>query len=199
LYNLWISKIQKWSPKITFDEFVFTYKNARELIEKNAQKNRGEFAEFRDDELWMEILTRLNIAHPKEKTPDMLEVELEYERQIRQPVPEMVKVVKEAIALYGEKSVGVFSNSRMPKEHVVELLKAHGFVGIEGMLKEENILVSSDLGVKKPDSKTIENLSSVISVPPREIIFIGDDAVDVNATGRSQAIGVQLIRPYHKK
>ena len=148
LHNLWISKIQQWSPEITFDELVSTYNNARERIEDSAQKNRGEFAEFRDDELWLEILTKLNVAHPDRKVPDMLGVEFEYEKQARQAVPEMVQAVKEAIALYGENSVGVFSNSRMPKEYVVELLKSHGFVG---------------------------------------------------AAGRSQAIGVQLIRPRHQR
>ena len=194
LSNLWLEKIRTWLPEVTLEKFLSAYSRIREHIETSARRDRGPFAEFRDDELWLEVLSALGVSHPNQKIHEILGVELEYDRQVRSPVPEMVNAVKEAIALYGKDAVGVFSNSRMPREHVIDLLKAHGFVGKEGMLKEENILVSSDLGIKKPDSRAIEALSHLLSIPTREIIFIGNDIDDIRAAGRANAIGVQFVR-----
>jgi putative hydrolase of the HAD superfamily len=193
LHSLWLKRLQGGRHKITAEEFLSAYKRTRQRVEDRARRARGTFAEFRNDEFWLELLLALGVSDPDAVMGEMLYIELEFERRGRHPVPGMQSVVTEAVSLFGAGAVGVFSNSRMPRAHVLALLRAFDFVGDKGPLKEENVLVSSDIGVKKPDPKTIGALCDRLSIPVSKIIFIGNDTADIRAAGRANAVGAQLI------
>ena len=75
---------------------------------------------------------------------------------------------------------------------VCQLLDSYGFIGYE-MLRSDNIFTSADLGVRKPDAKTLQYLSDRLGVLTRRLMFIGDSKEDMKAALTIKSVGVQLI------
>lgn len=79
-------------------------------------------------------------------------------------------------------------------ENVYQLLGGYGFIGEEGMLRSDNIFTSSDLGVRKPDVRTLQYLAEKLGVLIRRLMFIGDSKEDMLAVSRTKAVGVLLVK-----
>ncbi len=192
LFKVWLERLKTWQPGISEARLRSTYLKVREKLVLSAKEKNGELAEFSDHELWSEILKSLGVGQDGQRAKEMLFDEVVYEMATHQVLPGMIEAVQTAVQLFGSSAVGVFSNSRLPREEMIALLRHFGFVG-PGRLDEKNILVSSALGRQKPDTKTMNSLAEKLGVPVRQLIFIGDGWVDIRAAGRTKAIGWQVV------
>lgn len=195
LHAKFLAKIREWSPKINESQFQAVYWNTRIQLEMPAQESESEgvYGEFRDQDLWSRLVSIFGISGGEEKARILLSIELNHELQKYSVIPGMLQVVRETIALFGAEHVGVFSNSRLSSENVYQLLGNYGFIGEKGMLRPDNIFTSSDLGVRKPDARTLQYLAQKLGVLTRRLMFIGDSREDMLAASRTKSIGVQLI------
>lgn len=193
LHAKFLEKIREWNPKITESQFQEVYWNTRNQLEMLTQENEGVYGEFQDQDLWSRLVSIFGISDSEEKARILLSIELDHELQKYSVIPGMLQVVREAITLFGAEHVGIFSNSRLSSENVHQLLRNYGFIGEKGMLIADNIVTSSDLGVRKPDAKTLQYLAQKLGVLNRRFMFIGDSKEDMLATSRTKSVGVQLI------
>lgn len=194
LHREFLEKIHEWNPQVNETEFGEAYWAVRTQLEETTQGSNGINAEFKDLDLWSRILSMFGLSETEDKAHTLLLIELNHELKEYFALPGMLQVVKEAIALFGHDHVGVFSNYRLPSEIAIRLLNNYGFVGKEiGMLRPDSIFTSSDLGVRKPDAKTLQYLSGKLGVLTRRLMFIGDSKEDMLAALRTKAVGVRLI------
>ncbi len=189
-----LEKIQVWDPQINASQLNELYWSARTELEKSTQETEGTYGEFKDLDLWGRILRTLKLPNAEYKARELLSIELDYELTRSSIIPGMLRVVKDAVTIFGSDHVGVFSNYRLPSEIASQLLNNYGFIGEEqGMLKPDNVLTSADLGVRKPDATTLLYLSERLGVLTKRLMFIGDSREDILAALRTKSIGVQLI------
>lgn len=195
IHTKFLEKIHRWIPHITESQFYEVYSSVRTELEMLAERGRGRHAEFADLDLWCSVLSRLGLSDVKEKTRDLLMIELDHEIRKYSIVPGMLQVVREAVSIFGSNHVGVFSNYRLHGEIVRQLLDNYGFIGEEkGMLKPDNVFTSADLGVRKPDATTLLYLSERLGILAKRLMFIGDSKEDMLVALRTKSIGVQLTR-----
>lgn len=192
LHAKFLEKIREWNPKINESQFQEVYWNTRIQLEMLTQESEGVYGEFQDQDLWSRFVSIFGISDSEEKARILLSIELKHELQKYSAIPGMLQVVREAVKLFGSDHVGVFSNSRLSSENVYQLLDNYGFIGDE-MLRPDNVFTSSDLGVRKPDVKTLQYLSERLGVLTRRLMFIGDSKEDMKAALRTKSVGVQLI------
>lgn len=194
LHAKFLEKIREWNPKINQAQFQEVYWNTRIQLEMLTQENEGVYGEFQDQELWSRFVSIFGISDSEEKARILLSVELNHELQKYSVTAGMLQVVREAITLFGAEHVGVFANSRLSSENLHQLLDNYGFIGEKGMLRSDNIFTSSDLGVRKPDAKTLQYLAQKLGVLIRRFMFIGDSKEDMLAASRTKSVGVHLIK-----
>lgn len=193
LHAKFLEKIREWNPKINESQFQEVYWNTRVQLEMLIQESEGVYGEFQDQDLWSRLVSIFGISDCEEKARILLSIELNHELQKYSVIPGMLQVAREAITLFGAEHVGVFSNSRLSSENVYQLLGNYGFIGKKGMLRSDKIFTSSDLGVRKPDARTLQYLAEKLGVLTRRLMFIGDSREDMLAASRTKSIGVQLI------
>jgi phosphoglycolate phosphatase len=87
---------------------------------------------------------------------------------------------------------GIYTNTHYPKEFVHRLLAKFG---LEKLIDQEFVMVSSTEGVKKPSAETIKMLAKKISVPPQQFAFVGNSPDDWLAAFSAKAIPVRLLYP----
>lgn len=187
----WLAKIQEWNHQITTNDFEHITQLTRNVMEANAVKQHGKDAEYKDEEFWEHVLNFFGITDTKQKVSELLQIELEYEKSVQKIISGMYEVVQTAVALFGREKVGVFSNTRLPKSIIVELLSGFDLIR-DDMLSADNIFVSSEALVMKPHQKTMQILAQQLVVQTKDLMFIGDSKQDVHAAARSKAVGVQL-------
>ena len=99
--------------------------------------------------------------------------------------PDCVPVLKE---LRESKKIALVSNFDHPR-HVRKYLSEYG---LEKLF--ESIIISGEVGVKKPDPSIFKLALSVTGLAPSEVVYVGDTEEDVEAADTARMIPIQIKR-----
>lgn len=113
--------------------------------------------------------------------------EMEYERQVLQPNPEMKRMFD--LAVSEGKRVIVLSDMYLPSSFIAGVLEENGFSGYE------RLYVSCEHRRSKHSGDMFELVLGDLGIPPGELLHIGDDRVSDDRTPSS--IGI-AVAPYEK-
>jgi HAD superfamily hydrolase (TIGR01509 family) len=91
-------------------------------------------------------------------------------------------------SLDATKQLALVSNFDHPP-HLYATLSRHGLSGFF-----DTIVVSSEVGVKKPDPEIFASALATASLPPRQVAYVGDSDEDVEAAQRAGLIPIRIER-----
>ena len=111
-----------------------------------------------------------------------LSMQREYKKN--QQKLQMSNITKSILELAKENNVklGIITNG--PSEHQWSKIEA---LGVESWINRENIIVSGDYGINKPDDRIFEIMKEKLQLPNDSLYYIGDsienDVVGANNAG----------------
>lgn len=182
------SIIQDLGYKGTFENFLVVrneiYWKWREYREKN-------YVELTSKIWWREILQKLNLAFYE---ADILKIILASHQRWRAQIsiyPKVQELLLDLKKRYKIVCISNISNGAFAREDM----------DIFGILKIfDYVVMSSDLGIRKPSPKIFEHVLNRLNIKRNEMIFIGDTLYDdiqgAKAAGLLMAIHVKRNRSY---
>lgn len=182
------SIIQDLGYKDTFENFLEVrneiYWKWREYREKN-------YVELTSKIWWREILQKLNLVFLK---TDILKIILTSHQKWRTQIsiyPEVKKLLFDLKKRFKIVCISNISNGDLAREDM----------DIFGILKIfDYVVMSSDLGIRKPSPKIFEHVLNHLKIKRNEMIFVGDTLYDdiqgAKAAGLLMAIYIKRNRSY---
>mgnify|MGYP003298660508 FL=1 len=173
IWEMMLEAIQYMTEKkfqITSKELEVLYQKACEREERRCRLERGIHAEVSLSKVWSEVLTKLGISRKmtEEKAEDMLLVFRLYTRKQKQLFPnvkkELLKLKENGMKLLLLSNAQTcFIYNELPEE--IRLLF-------------DEIMISENMGIKKPSEDLFKIAFKRLKMKPEEIVFVGDSAED---------------------
>lgn len=173
IWEMMLAAIQYMTEKeitVTPKELETLYQEASRKEEAECVAGRGIHAEVSLSRTWAEVLIKLNIpkAMAEEKAEDMLLVFRLYTRKKKHLFPnvkkELLELKKQGMKLLLLSNAQTcFIYNELPEE--IRLLF-------------DEIMISENVGIKKPSKELFELAFKRLEMEPEEIVFVGDSAED---------------------
>lgn len=172
----------------TYENFI---KIREEIYWKWRSYREKNHIELKSDVWWKEILEKLNLEFTEN---DLSQIILASHQKWRTQINLYPKVKELLSDLKKEYKIVCISN-------IAEGDLAREDMDILGILKIFNyVLMSSDLGIRKPSPKIFDYVLNELNIKRNEMIFIGDTLYDdvqgAKAAGLLMAIHIKRERPY---
>ena len=132
------------------------FSKERTDAEKRARRNIC--TEITLDEIYDEIAQEFK---------DLKDLELEYERSMLAPNPEMKNVFEHAISL--KKNILLISDMYLPSSFIQDVLEKNGFFG------SSHLFVSCEHRINKHSGELYRHVLSQLGIDPKNILHIGDN------------------------
>jgi FMN phosphatase YigB (HAD superfamily) len=137
------------------------------VVEVMAERESGE-TETTCDERFVRALTRFGMppgAAMAALTRELTQVHMSHVRRVTSAPAERVAAVRKIAPHYRLGLLSNFDDSRTGHEVLSDTGVAHLF---------EAVIISADVGMRKPNPKIFERMLAMLSLPAGEILFVGD-------------------------
>lgn len=186
---------QRLSQSVDLTEVTANYRTIRNHVKSAIQKERLDIPAKEVECPETKVISAVGEFYGVNNVSNLIkfvqDTWLSYDAENTRSVSGMVKVVSKSVEIFGQDKVGIYTNNSCTKKHLTYLLNKNGYVR-NGMLSQAKVFVSSETGLRKPNSLMFINFSNQLSTIPRRVAFVGDGDNDVLFATNLQGIGIKV-------